>query len=87
MDAGLLDVVMAPILMNTTRQVGGAVGLADPATVADGAHTLTAGYDRAFILSTALALITICMAFILPKQTKPQSWPGDTQAVDNTVDA
>lgn len=69
---------LASGLINTTRQVGGAVGLAAMATIASrvagdrlasGASSpvsLTAGYDRAFVVSTALLVIGALLALGLP---------------------
>jgi len=69
---------LASGLINTTRQVGGAVGLAAMATIASrvtadrlgtgssAAVALTGGYDRAFAVSTALLVVGATLALALP---------------------
>jgi EmrB/QacA subfamily drug resistance transporter len=70
---------LASALINTTRQMGGAVGLAVMATVAAGAAShhgpgvaaidsaLTTGYDRAFLIAAAALLIGAGVALLLPR--------------------
>lgn len=69
---------LASGLINTTRQMGGAIGLAVMATLASGvarheilhvssAAALTSGYDRAFLIGGALLLGGALLAFALPR--------------------
>lgn len=69
---------LASGLINTTRQVGGAVALAAMATVASRlagdriaagaseAVALTGGYDRAFTIAAALLVVGAALSFALP---------------------
>jgi EmrB/QacA subfamily drug resistance transporter len=63
---------LASGLINTTRQLGGAVGLAAMATVAAGASSPTAGYDRAFWISAGAMVIVAVLATALPGRPKPE---------------
>ncbi len=68
---------LASGLLNTTRQVGGAIGLAATATAAAAVHAhsaahhvvaaaLTSGYDRAFGVSAVALLAGALIALLLP---------------------
>ncbi len=68
---------LASGLVNTTRQVGGAIGLAVTATVAGSVHArsaaphvvaaaLTTGYDRAFGVGAAVLVAGALVALLLP---------------------
>jgi hypothetical protein len=75
---------LASGLLNTSRQVGGSIGLAALATLAT-ARTqhltlggssrgvaLTSGYDRAFLVSAAIALVAVVVATLsIPAITRP----------------
>ncbi len=63
---------LASGLLNTTRQLGGAVGLAVMATVAGRATTPTVGYDHAFWISAAALTIGAAVALTLPGKPKSE---------------
>jgi predicted MFS family arabinose efflux permease len=79
---------LAAGLINTTRQVGGAIGLAATATAAavhphaPGHYTLAAaltrGYDRAFAISAGILVVGAVVALLLPLRlgTSPAEAPA-----------
>ncbi|MFE2479485.1 MFS transporter [Streptomyces sp. NPDC059389] len=80
------DAGLAGGLVNTTRQVGGAIGLAALATLAGSVtagaagrlpplEALTAGYRTAFAVSAAVLLTTAVLALLLTRRTPPVGSP------------
>ena len=72
---------LASGLINTTRQVGGAVALAVMAAVAAGASSPTAGYDRAFWISAAATVVGAALALALPGKPKPRHHVPSREAI------
>ncbi len=85
------DAGLAGGLVNTTRQVGGAVGLAVLATLAGSVtaqaathqphrDALTAGYRTAFALSAVVLTATALLALVLARHGRPRSRTADPAA-------
>ncbi|HZD00357.1 MAG TPA: MFS transporter [Actinomycetes bacterium] len=82
---------LASGLVNTTRQVGGSIGLAALATVATNrttallgaappASALTSGYARAFLASAAILVLGALAALVLPSAPRTPRTPAPAQS-------
>ena len=93
------DAGLASGLLNTARQVGGSLALADPrhrrdrreeprrSTTASRASAYTSGYDRAFQISAAVTFVALVVSFALPRNTgRPPSLPPAPAAGRHTPD-
>jgi EmrB/QacA subfamily drug resistance transporter len=89
---------LAAGLINTSRQLGGAIGLAALATIAanrsesvlGGAigtvgvpHALNLGYDRAFLVNAGIALAAALTALTLPRLVRPGAGGAPATASPN----
>jgi EmrB/QacA subfamily drug resistance transporter len=74
---------LASGLINTSRQIGGAIGLAAMATVASSAAShhgpgqhaaavaLTRGYDRTFLIGAGIMIVGMALTLALPRKVQP----------------
>jgi EmrB/QacA subfamily drug resistance transporter len=77
---------LAAGLLNTTRTIGGAIGLSLLASVATsraagaggGAQALASGYGRAFLVAGLIILASTAMVLLLPKQERTGAQPTRT---------
>jgi sugar phosphate permease len=79
---------LASGLINTSQQIGGALGIAILVTVstsrteseleggADAAHALTSGYSAAFWVGAAFALISLVATFLMLRKEELEAAPS-----------
>ncbi len=94
------DAGLASGLLNTTQQLGGAIGVAVASTVAASrtatlaatghstAAALTGGFQAAFWVCTVIAALAVPVGLLIPRraQTQPEPvTPVDTAAVDTAT--
>jgi hypothetical protein len=85
---------LASSLLNTSRQLGGSLGLAVLVTVAtsrtehllragtDPADALSGGYTLAFAVTAAVTACVAAVALALPRQARPAPEPAAASASD-----